>query len=202
MAVTAAAVHEADTEIGNWLGSSWFHLIAGGGLVGMISCTLGMTGSCYQRTCVLVLYLLCLLILMLFEGFVIFVMATSKLDQILMDNWNASDDSLHQTIGDEFDCDPLIPKECINAAKGDAENVWNVMYYICALSIVFQMVMVAFCVSYMVGLRRERRRVKIVLGIRTPGSPSASSPRLQRINSNEYDKVLYKSEKRARGILV
>ena len=56
MAVTAAAVHEADTEIGKWLGSSWFYLISGFGLFGMISCSFGMTGACYNKTflCILV----------------------------------------------------------------------------------------------------------------------------------------------------
>ena len=55
MSVGAAAVHEADTEIGKWLGSSWFYLISGVALLGMISCTFGMTGSCYQSKFALIL---------------------------------------------------------------------------------------------------------------------------------------------------
>lgn len=55
MAVAAAAVHEADTEIGKWLGSSWFYLISGVSLLGMMSCAFGMTGACYQKWFLLIL---------------------------------------------------------------------------------------------------------------------------------------------------
>jgi len=206
MAVSAAAVHEAATDIGQWLGSSWFYLIAGVALFGMISCTLGMMGSCYQKKFLLILYVLSLLLLILFEGFVIFVMSTTSLDQVLTDNWDGLNDSLQQTISDDFDCDPLVPRECINAAKGDAENIRNVMYYICALLIVGQLVMLSITTLNMVGLRKKKRKIKVLLGLSTPITPSTPSPQLERIESSEYGKVRWKKESkrelRARGILV
>ena len=137
---------------------------------------------------------------MLFEGFVIFVMATHELDQILADNWDGLDDSLQQTISDEFDCDPLIPKDCIDAAKGEAENVRNVTYYICALAILLQLVMVIICGTYMYGLRKKKKKVKVLLHLETPGSPSTASPGLQRIETKDVFKVHFDHREDQRNI--
>eukprot|EP01083_Nonionella_stella_P079390 217803_1 len=160
MALIAAGVQQSDTNIGIWMGSSWYQMVMILGGSAMLTTLLGCTGACYEARAALILYIIVLVLLILGEASIIFVATSSELDQLMEDNWNKLDTEVQQEIAEQFNCDATDAASCIDAARGEAQSAQKLILYVCGGTIVYQLVMLAFTAFYLKGLKQKKSRIK------------------------------------------
>ena len=212
MALIAAGIQQQESNVGIWLGSAWYQTVMALGGSALLTTLLGCIGSCYQNTPALILvcilslfhilaqiqrdnntmqYIIVLVLLIMTEALIIFLASSSEMDQVLEDNWNKLEEKAKQDIANEFQCDMNVAADCIAAARGQANAAQRLILFVCGGTIVYQLIMIAFTIFYLRGLRRKKQRIKDIKHEKDKAiiELSPASDGLEELDSRDYKDI-------------
>ena len=136
-----------------------------------------------------------LILLILGEGAILFVTSSDTVDTVLEDNWPKLDEKVQEDIAEQLECmnddGTITASVCVDAARSEAQAAQRMIYYVCGGIITYQLIMMAFTVFYLRGLKEKFARIKDIRQDKDKHNEAISmaSDGLEELNSRDYKNI-------------